>query len=92
MIKSNQIKKKEKNTIFTIIATLYRESGWRAFYKGFYSSLFLVMNPLIQYSAYESIKTWAVGNNKRKKLYIHHLLLYMVLKINLQIYMVGLNY
>ncbi|XP_028551720.1 folate transporter 1, chloroplastic isoform X3 [Dendrobium catenatum] len=49
------------------VRTIFKEEGWRAFYKGIGSGLFLVSHAAIQFCAYEELRKIAINLKSRRE-------------------------
>ncbi|KAH3671286.1 hypothetical protein OGAPHI_000509 [Ogataea philodendri] len=65
VLKRSARKSAPSNTI-QVILTILKKEGWRSLFSGLVPALFLVLNPIIQYTIFEQLKTLIVTRRKRK--------------------------
>jgi adenine nucleotide transporter 17 len=64
MIQTRMCVAKVKKSFFGHIKEIKEEGGWKAFLKGIIPNLFLVINPIINFALYESLRKKVVRGGK----------------------------
>lgn len=64
--KNGQVQKVKKLSFFETISHVRKTDGIKAFWKGLGPALVLVINPILQYTAYEQLRAWVL-DGKRKR-------------------------
>ncbi|KAG7829923.1 hypothetical protein KL943_005294 [Ogataea angusta] len=64
VLKRSSRKNAPKNTV-QVILSIVRNEGWKNLFSGLVPALFLVLNPIIQYTIFEQLKTLIVTKRRR---------------------------